>query len=103
MAKPYSARRLVDDTDTNEYGDDQDYDYSELEDDDPLFSDGDGIADMRRLTAMNLHNVLTRARDLARRDYGPLTGRHTDLLEFERSIEGMLSYLDSLIGILKGT
>lgn len=50
-----------------------------------------------------LRYMLVQARDAARRDYGDLTGRHTDLLGFERGVADMLPALDSLIAILEGT
>lgn len=49
-----------------------------------------------------LRYMLVQARDAARRDYGDLTGRHTDMLEFERGVADMLPALDSLIAILGG-
>lgn len=50
-----------------------------------------------------LRYMLIQARDAARRDYGDLTGRHTDMLEFERGVADMLPPLESLITILEGT
>lgn len=50
-----------------------------------------------------LRYMLIQARDAARRDYGDLTGRHTDMLEFERGVADMLPPLESLIAILEGT
>lgn len=57
----------------------------------------------RRKRAELLRYMLVQARDAARRDYGDLTGRHTDMLEFERGVADMLPPLESLITILEGT
>jgi len=47
-----------------------------------------------------LRYMLVQVRNRARADYGELTGRHTDLLEFERAIDLLIEPLDSLIEIL---
>jgi hypothetical protein len=56
--------------------------------------------DFRQAHATALRAALLTARDLSRRYYGELTGRHTDTLEFERGIEAMLPPLESLLEIL---
>lgn len=58
--------------------------------------------DPRIEDAQALIDLLVAARDTAREHYGELTGRHSDMLEFERGIEGMLPHLMSLLEILEG-
>lgn len=56
--------------------------------------------DPRLGQAQTLRTMLVDVRDLARADYGDLTGRHTDLLVWERDTETLIERLDSLIEIL---
>lgn len=56
--------------------------------------------DPRLGQAQLLRYMLMQVRGMARRDYGELTGRHTDLLIWERDTEALLEPLDSLIAIL---
>lgn len=52
--------------------------------------------------AQALLSMLITVREMARADYGELTGRHTDLLVWERDTELLLEPLESLIEILSG-
>lgn len=56
--------------------------------------------DPRLGQAQLLRYMLMQVREMARRDYGDLTGRHTDLLIWERDTEALLEPLESLIAIL---
>lgn len=57
--------------------------------------------DGRLEDARMLRDLLVAARDTARAHYSELTGRDTDLLLFERSVEKMVEPLESLIAILE--
>lgn len=58
------------------------------------------VPDPRLEDAQALYDLLVAARDTARAHYGDLTGRHSDMLEFERGIEAMLPPLKSLVETL---
>jgi hypothetical protein len=54
--------------------------------------------DERIEDAQMLIDLLIAARDTAREHYGELTGRHSDLLSFERAVETMLVPLRKMAG-----
>lgn len=59
-------------------------------------------ADPRLAKATALRDLLLQAREAAKADYPDLTGRHTDLLPFERAVDALLPHLTRLIDLLEG-
>jgi hypothetical protein len=58
------------------------------------------LPDERLEDAQNLRLCLVECRELCRRQFGELTGRHSLLPAYERAVADLLGPLDSLIGIL---